>query len=114
MPTRSQVDAAVEEGGGREDFFAEFGGVQHFPGIGGADDRECAALAEEIDLAVTADGGCVVVSGPHDAAGLPRLSGDGVEAGKNAAVLEREDATVVEQRGRTERREFVVPPGEVN
>jgi hypothetical protein len=56
MPAGAEIDAAIEQGRSGVAFFAEFGGMDDLPLIGGADDRKRAALAEQIDLAVAGDG----------------------------------------------------------
>src|SRR5581483_7063364 len=68
-------------------------------GLGG-DDGEFAGLADEVDLAVAADGGAVIAAGGGDAVVLERLARLGIDAGDQAAVLDHEDDAVVKQRRR--------------
>ena len=68
MPARAEVDAPIEEGRRGVPFFAELGGVDHLPLVGCRDDRQGAALAEQVNLAVAGYGGSIVVAAAGQAA----------------------------------------------
>jgi hypothetical protein len=54
----AEVNLAVgEDWGGPLDFLAEAGVMEFLPVAVGADDGEVAALADEVNLAIAADGG---------------------------------------------------------
>src|SRR5262249_25162764 len=99
MPRGAQIDAAVDKRRRGINVCLEVSGGNLLPFTAIGEDSKLAAFADDVDLAVARDGGSVVVAvAGGNAVTLDQRAVAGVEAGKEAAVLDREHHSVDLQR----------------